>query len=178
MKIGHLKVMDSPLAGTQRAMAGLTVTGVAVGTLLSAGARAEGEIAAPDDGQGSLPSVEVTGTSVESTHDVPQSIDTIDDKALVEQDLTLIQDALRNIPGITLNSGEGGAHGDSINLRGLSVPDSFFLDGVRYRRGSAFTQSIIISSYTHCVRTIDARHDLRPRNLDLGAVIKGRTVER
>lgn len=148
MKIGHLKVMDSSLAGTQRAMAGLTVTGVAVGTLLSAGARAEGEIAAPDDGQGSLPSVEVTGTSVESTHDVPQSIDTINDKALVEQDLTLIQDALRNIPGITLNSGEGGAHGDSINLRGLSVPDSFFLDGVRdigqYQRDTFNSEAISV----------------------------------
>ncbi len=42
-----------------------------------------------------------------------------------------MQDALRNVPGITLNSGEGGAHGDSVNFRGLSIPDSFFLDGVR-----------------------------------------------
>ena len=38
---------------------------------------------------------------------------------------------LRNVPGITLKSGERGAHGDSVNLRGLSIPDSFFLDGVR-----------------------------------------------
>jgi fructose-1,6-bisphosphatase II len=50
------------------------------------------------------------------------------------------------------------------------VTDGEFLDGVRYRRGSAYTQSIIISTYTHSVRTIDARHDLRPRNLQVEAL--------
>ncbi|HEY4438957.1 MAG TPA: class II fructose-bisphosphatase [Candidatus Elarobacter sp.] len=49
------------------------------------------------------------------------------------------------------------------------VTDGEFLDGVRYRRGSAFTQSIIISSYSRVIRTIDARHDLRPRHLDLSS---------
>jgi catecholate siderophore receptor len=78
-----------------------------------------------------LPGVEVTGTAIKSGHDIAQSIDTVDAKELQEQHLTLLQDALRNVPGVTLNAGEGGAHGDSINLRGLSIPDSFFLDGVR-----------------------------------------------
>src|SRR5271169_2712564 len=78
-----------------------------------------------------LQSIEVTGTAIHSGLDIPQSIDTIDKKELTEQNLVLMQDALRNVPGITLNSGEGGAHGDSVNLRGLSIPDSFFLDGVR-----------------------------------------------
>jgi len=73
----------------------------------------------------------VTGTAVQSGQDISQSIDGVDKKELEEQHLTLLQDALRNVPGITLNSGEGGAHGDSVNLRGLSIPDSFFLDGVR-----------------------------------------------
>ncbi|HZO92559.1 MAG TPA: class II fructose-bisphosphatase [Candidatus Baltobacteraceae bacterium] len=45
------------------------------------------------------------------------------------------------------------------------VTDGEFLDGVRYRRGSAYTQSIIISTYSRSVRTIDARHELRPRDL-------------
>ncbi len=78
----------------------------------------------------------------------PASIDTIDKKELAEQHLTLVQDALRNVPGITLNSGEGGAHGDSVNLRGLSIPDSFFLDGVRdigqYRRDTFNTDAISV----------------------------------
>ena len=59
-----------------------------------------------------------------------------------------MQDALRNVPGITLNSGEGGAHGDSVNLRGLSIPDSFFLDGVRdigqYQRDTFNSDSIAV----------------------------------
>jgi catecholate siderophore receptor len=52
------------------------------------------------------------------------------------------------VPGITLNSGEGGAHGDSVNLRGLSIPDSFFLDGVRdigqYRRDTFNSDAISV----------------------------------
>ncbi len=50
------------------------------------------------------------------------------------------------------------------------VTDGEFLTGVRYRRGSAFTQSIVISTYTRSVRTIDARHELRPRELRFGAI--------
>jgi catecholate siderophore receptor len=105
----------------------MQAAGVAVTALLSARAPAEGD--APD--QPPLPSVEVTGTAIASEHDNPQAIDKIDAKALADQNLTLLTDALRNVPGVTLNAGEGGAHGDSINLRGLSVPDSFFQDGIR-----------------------------------------------
>ncbi len=95
-----------------------------------------------------LQSIEVTGTAIHQTLDIPQSIDTIDKKELAEQHLTLVQDALRNVPGITLNSGEGGAHGDSVNLRGLSIPDSFFMDGVRdigqYQRDTFNTDAISV----------------------------------
>jgi catecholate siderophore receptor len=38
---------------------------------------------------------------------------------------------LKNVPGITLNSGEGAARGDSVNLRGFSAFNDFFLDGIR-----------------------------------------------
>ena len=95
-----------------------------------------------------LQSIEVTGTAIQLGLDIPRSIDTIDKKELAEQYLTLVQDALRNVPGITLNSGEGGAHGDSVNLRGLSIPDSFFLDGVRdigqYRRDTFNSDAISV----------------------------------
>src|ERR1700690_1109106 len=95
-----------------------------------------------------LQSIEAPGTAIHQTLDISQSIDSIDGKALAEQHLTLVQDALRNVPGITLNSGEGGAHGDSVNLRGLSIPDSFFMDGVRdigqYRRDTFNTDAISV----------------------------------
>jgi catecholate siderophore receptor len=78
-----------------------------------------------------LPAVEVTGTATALPHDVPQSIQTVSQQEISEQAVTSMQDVLRNVPGITINAGEGGAHGDSVNLRGISVPDSFFLDGLR-----------------------------------------------
>src|SRR5271156_2574034 len=95
-----------------------------------------------------LQSIEVTGTAIHQTLDIPQSIDSIDRKELTEEHLTLVQEALRSVPGVTLNSGEGGAHGDSVNLRGLSIPDSFFMDGVRdigqYRRDTFNTETIAV----------------------------------
>src|SRR5271165_6545794 len=103
---------------------------------------------APSGQPATLPSVEVTGTAIPSGHDIPQSQDTVDKEELAQQNLTLLQEALRNVPGITLNAGEGGAHGDSVNLRGLSIPDSFFLDGVRdigqYQRDTFNTEAISV----------------------------------
>jgi catecholate siderophore receptor len=117
----------------------------ALTALVSPSARADSDV--PEDTD-QLQSIEVTGTAVQLGLDIPRSIDTIDKKALSEQHLTLVQDALRNVPGITLNSGEGGAHGDSVNLRGLSIPDSFFLDGVRdigqYRRDTFNSEAISV----------------------------------
>ena len=53
------------------------------------------------------------------------------------------------------------------------VTDGEMLKGVSYRRGSAYTQSIVISTYTRSVRTIDAKHDLRPRDAQVDATISG-----
>jgi catecholate siderophore receptor len=78
-----------------------------------------------------LPAIEVTGTATVLARDVPQSILTVSQQEISEQAVNSMQDVLRNVPGITINAGEGGAHGDSVNLRGISVPDSFFLDGLR-----------------------------------------------
>src|SRR5271156_147320 len=125
--------------------ASLSAAGLAVGALISAGAQAD--TAAPDS-EDKLQSIEVTGTAIHTSQDISQSTDTVDKKELAEQNLTLVQDPLRNVPGITLNSGEGGSHGDSVNLRGLSIPDSFFLDGVRdigqYQRDTFNSEAIAV----------------------------------
>jgi catecholate siderophore receptor len=122
-----------------------SAVGVAVGALISANAQADTAAPASED---KLQSIEVTGTAIHTSQDISQSTDTVDKKELAEQNLALVQDALRNVPGITLNSGEGGAHGDSVNLRGLTIPDSFFLDGVRdigqYQRDTFNTDSIAV----------------------------------
>jgi len=63
--------------------------------------------------------------------DTPQTVNVIPQQVLHEQGVTTLQEALKNVPGITLNSGEGGAHGDTVNLRGFPANDDFFLDGLR-----------------------------------------------
>ncbi len=71
---------------------------------------------------------EKLGGSVQNT---PQSIQIISVKTLHEQAVTNLADALKNVPGITLNAGEGTARGDSVNLRGFPAFNDFFLDGIR-----------------------------------------------
>jgi catecholate siderophore receptor len=66
-----------------------------------------------------------------SVQDAPQSINVISAKTLQEEAVTNLQDALKNVPGITLNAGEGIARGDTVNLRGFPAFNDFFLDGIR-----------------------------------------------
>jgi catecholate siderophore receptor len=118
---------------------GITVAGMLAGSASAqeaATARASDDATPPapapqSDSVTSLPAIEVTGTATGLPRDIPQSVETVSQKEITEQGISSLQDVLRNVPGITINAGEGGAHGDSVNLRGLSVPDSFFIDGVR-----------------------------------------------
>jgi catecholate siderophore receptor len=63
--------------------------------------------------------------------DTPQSINIVPQRLIQEQAVTRLEDALKNVPGITLNAGEGAARGDTINIRGFSAFNDFFLDGIR-----------------------------------------------
>lgn len=61
----------------------------------------------------------------------PQSVTLVTQALMQEQGATRLEDALRNVPGVTLNAGEGAARGDTVNLRGFSAFNDFFLDGIR-----------------------------------------------
>ena len=63
--------------------------------------------------------------------DTPQSVNVLPQALIQAQGITRLQDALQNVPGITLNAGEGAARGDTVNLRGFSAFNDFFLDGIR-----------------------------------------------
>lgn len=82
----------------------------------------------------------------ESEKNAPQSITVVTGKLMAAQGTTNLEDALRNVPGITLNAGEGAARGDTVNLRGFSAFNDFFLDGIRdaavYTRDDFDLQSI------------------------------------
>jgi catecholate siderophore receptor len=67
--------------------------------------------------------------------DVPQTIAVIPRATIAQQGATTLSDALRNVPGITLQAGEGGGAsntaGDMFNMRGFNASNSLFVDGVR-----------------------------------------------
>jgi outer membrane receptor protein involved in Fe transport len=76
----------------------------------------------------------------------PQSVTVVSAELMQAQAATRLEDALKNVPGITLNAGEGAARGDTVNLRGFSAFNDFFLDGIRdaaiYTRDSFDLESV------------------------------------
>ena len=83
---------------------------------------------------GSLPRVESAKYSAPIA-ETPQTIQLIPRATLDEQGATTLTEAMRNVPGITIQAGEGGGasntSGDMFNMRGFSAANSIFLDGVR-----------------------------------------------
>ena len=88
--------------------------------------------------RGPSDSVSVTAPELSSPkysaplRDIPQTIHVIPRVVIEEQGATTLRDVLRNVPGITLTAGEGGAApGDNLTLRGFSARNDIFIDGVR-----------------------------------------------
>lgn len=67
--------------------------------------------------------------------ETPQTVQIIPRALIEEQGATTLSEALRNVPGITMQAGEGGGasstSGDMFNMRGFSAANSLFVDGVR-----------------------------------------------
>lgn len=68
----------------------------------------------------------------EPLRDVPQTITVVPRNLLESQGVTSLRDAVRNVTGLTVNAGEGGATpGDNFNIRGFSARSDVFVDGMR-----------------------------------------------
>jgi catecholate siderophore receptor len=85
-------------------------------------------------------SVEVTDTIVPLSsakytapvRDLPQTVSIIPRSVMEQQGATSLTEVLRNVPGLTITAGEGGAPaGDNLTLRGFSARNDVFVDGVR-----------------------------------------------
>ncbi|MBO1074760.1 TonB-dependent receptor [Roseomonas marmotae] len=120
------------------------------GTAEAQGAAAEGPVM--------LPTVEVQGSAPANTlqravpvnrlsgtvQDTPQVINVVPREVLEQQNVTTLEEALRNVPGITMSAGEGngGVSGDQFRIRGFSAQNDIYVDGLRdfgaYQR-DAFT---------------------------------------
>lgn len=70
--------------------------------------------------------------------DTPKTINIITEQVIKDRGATSLQDVLRNTPGVTLGSGEGGTPtGDRPFIRGYEASTDIFIDGIRdYARGS------------------------------------------
>jgi catecholate siderophore receptor len=64
--------------------------------------------------------------------DTPQSVTIVPAELMQQQGVTTLRDALRNVPGISMQAGEGGVPaGDNLSLRGFSARTDLFVDGIR-----------------------------------------------
>jgi catecholate siderophore receptor len=63
--------------------------------------------------------------------DTPQTINEVPRQVLDQQGVSTLRDALRNVAGISLAAGEGGAQGDNLTIRGFSARNDLFIDGMR-----------------------------------------------
>ena len=61
----------------------------------------------------------------------PQTVNVVPQQVIREQNVSNVQDALRNVAGVTFRAGEGGNQGDTPYIRGFSAQNDIFRDGIR-----------------------------------------------
>jgi catecholate siderophore receptor len=135
-----IRTLPSPgvtgIRTVEQALAAL-LTGTGVSYRFTAATAVTVEIRLSSDAvqvSGLLPRVE-SAKYAAPIAETPQTIQVIPRATLDEQGATTLTEAMRNVPGITLQAGEGGGasntSGDMFNMRGFSAANSIFVDGVR-----------------------------------------------
>lgn len=83
-----------------------------------------------------------------SVRDTPQTINVVPQELMKQQRAFTLDQALSNVPGITLSTGEGagGLNGDQFRIRGLQARQDIYTDGLRdfgtYTRDVFNTESV------------------------------------
>lgn len=74
--------------------------------------------------------------------DVPQTVTVLPQAVIREQGATSLRDVLRNVPGISMQAGEGGGgpSGDNLAIRGFAARSDIFVDGFRDSAGGGYTR--------------------------------------
>lgn len=117
---------------------GRLLAAVSLASLVATGASAQ-------DGGLQLPTIDVTGDqgggyqATQQTitrlptplRDTPQTVNVVPQQVIQDQRTTTMEEALRNIPGITFSAGEGGQQGDSPYINGQTARGDIFRDGIR-----------------------------------------------
>lgn len=121
-------------------MAGLAIglPGAALAQGTNAPALGEALLLPPVDVQAAQPANTLqraapVGRLPGSVQDTPQTINVIPREVLEQQNVTTLEQALRNVPGITMSAGEGngGITGDQLRIRGFNAQNDIYVDGLR-----------------------------------------------
>lgn len=86
----------------------------------------------------------------EPLRNIPQTISVVPLEIIEDQGATTLRDVLRNVPGISMQAGEGGTPaGDQMTIRGFSARTDIFIDGLRdfggYSRDSFNLEQVEVS---------------------------------
>jgi catecholate siderophore receptor len=130
----------APIANTrfQGGRVGL-LTAIGLASIMGATA------ASAQDGGVQLPTIDVSGdqgSGYQATQqsitrlptplrDTPQTVNVVTQQVIQDQRANTMEEALRNVPGITFSAGEGGQQGDSPFINGQSARNDIFRDGIR-----------------------------------------------
>lgn len=89
------------------------------------------EVSAPKETPAYMATKTRVGKVEQDPHDIPQAVTTVTSTLLQEQQAGSLQEAMRNVAGISFNAAEGGRAGDNMNLRGFYTFGDMYLDGIR-----------------------------------------------
>lgn len=140
LPLAHPLATALALALAAPAAVAATATGTADDTRVAT----TGTVAAPAAAvtvAAELDAVEVTGEALDRPQspkmtqpllETPQTVTIVPSEMMRQQGVTSLREALGNVPGISLQAGEGGVPaGDNLTLRGFSARTDLFVDGVR-----------------------------------------------
>lgn len=109
-----------------------TGTNMILAGVVSAQSGAVEEIVVEDSRQGAYRLDQSSlGKFTEPLLDTPQSVTTLSSQLMADRNVMSLDDALRNVPGITLGAGEFSWQGNNPGIRGFSSRNDMFLDGMR-----------------------------------------------
>lgn len=83
-----------------------------------------------------------------TVQDTPQTINVVPQEIIQQQQITTLDQALQNVPGITMSTGEGngGVNGSQFRIRGIPARGDIYSDGLRdfgsYTRDTFDTESV------------------------------------
>ena len=122
-----------------------SATALAVTNAVMWSGNAQAQTAEPEEPTATTPEIVVRGEGpykpakldsrqyTEPLRDMPQSVTVVPRALIEEQNAVSLRDVLRNVPGISMQAGEGGSgpNGDFLSVRGFNARNDIYIDNIR-----------------------------------------------